>query len=101
MNINYYDRKMYEIDNSMTMAFDHNKEHIIADKEWSFEIANDQKEVIEHSINMFKEWFENRFQNWFKGFKEKLVFKSIEFEPFWNGNEDAFTATIKFELNEY
>ena len=92
MNINYYDRKMYEIDNSMTMAWDYNKEQFMADKEWSFEVTNEQKDVIEHSIKMFKEWFEKNHND--------LAFESIEFEPFWNGEEDAFTATIKFELKE-
>lgn len=92
MNVNYYDRKMVEIGDSMSMAWGFNKEHIMADKEWLFEITNDQKEVIEHSIELFKEWFEKNHNN--------LVFKSIEFEPFWNGIEDAFTATIKFELKE-
>lgn len=92
MNINYYDRKMVEIGDSMSMAWSHNEEYIMANKEWLFDITNDQKEVIEFSIELFKERFEKNHDD--------LVFKSIEFEPFWNGEEDVFTATIKFELFE-
>lgn len=84
--------KMAEISDSMSDAWASNEDYFMKNMECSFEITEEQKDVIEYSIDMFKEWFDDRYDD--------LVFEGIEFEPFFNGMNDAFIATIKFSRYE-
>lgn len=92
MNKNFYEDKMREISNSMSESWDNNKDSFMKDLEWSFEINDEQKKVIEFNVSLFENWFNDKYDD--------LVFESIEFEPFFNGIERVYVATIKFSVYE-
>lgn len=59
--------------------------------ELTFEVTNEQKVWMESHMTEVDEKFENKFG---------VVPHTIYFEPFWNGEEDCFTCTALFDLDE-